>query len=81
MKKEIMKFGAPWCAPCKRLDQELKGLQIEVTEINVDDNPAAAAQFGISGLPTVLLMEDGKVIKRLHGATDAVIATIKDFVS
>ena len=64
---------APWCGPCKTLapvvDQlaaELAG-RVRVAKLNVDENPATAARFGIRGIPTLLVMRAGREVDRMVG--------------
>jgi len=65
---------APWCGPCRSLapvlDQiaaEMAG-RLRVAKLNVDDNPATAARFGIQSIPTLLVMQGGREVDRIVGA-------------
>ncbi len=65
---------APWCGPCRTvapvLDQMASDYagRLKITKLNVDENPATAAQFGIQSIPTMLLFHGGKLVDRLIGA-------------
>lgn len=66
----IVKFGAPWCGPCRVQDPILDELSQEgydVEKINVDENEELVEKYDISTVPTLLFFDDGKLVERKTG--------------
>ena len=67
--KKILRFTASWCQPCKslaiNLDEAKLDVLIEVVDIDTQD--ALAIEYMIRSVPTLVLVEDGKEIKRMSG--------------
>ena len=62
----VVKFGAPWCGPCKALGPLLERSaqefpNVSFVEINVDQSPMLAAKFHIRSVPTLMAWKDGAV--------------------
>jgi len=74
MAKQVIKFYADWCNPCKmygptfdRVKQDLQDI-IEFTEINVEeDTENLSGEYKVKGIPTTVLIEDGEVKKSQSG--------------
>ena len=72
-KKVLLDFWAPWCAPCRMViplvDEIAKErTDIKVGKINVDESPELAKQFGVFSIPTLVVMENGRIVRQEQGA-------------
>lgn len=73
----LVDFWAPWCAPCRivsplveRMAEELAG-RLKVVKVNSDEAPNLGRRFGIRGIPTLVLLDQGREIARVTGALPA----------
>ena len=70
----VVDFWAEWCGPCKQIGPALEELsnemegKIKVVKIDVDSNPAVAAELGVRGIPALFLFKNGEVVSNKTGA-------------
>ncbi|HSD65537.1 MAG TPA: thioredoxin [Vicinamibacteria bacterium] len=81
-KKEVAESGTPvlvdfwaeWCPPCRMIAPSIDALataysgRVKVGKLNVDENPGVSGAFGISSIPTLLVLRGGKVADQQIGA-------------
>ena len=69
----LVDFWAPWCCPCKAIAPTLEELateldgKLKIAKVNIDDNDAVAAEFGVRAIPTMILFKGGQVAETLVG--------------
>ena len=69
----LVDFWAPWCMPCRMLAPVVEQLAAEydgrlvVAKMNTDESPATPGQFGIMGIPTLILFKNGAEVERVVG--------------
>jgi thioredoxin 1 len=70
----VVDFWAEWCGPCKMIAPALEelagsmGSKVKIVKLNVDENPATAAKYGIMSIPTLMLFKNGELASRQVGA-------------
>ncbi len=73
----LLAFTAPWCSHSTRMKQELQVLAqsekgtVQIVEVNADEYPALAEQFGITKVPTTILYTEGVKLRTIEGAYNA----------
>jgi thioredoxin-like negative regulator of GroEL len=75
MAKQVIKFFAEWCGPCKaygptftKVREELESNQITFLEINIENDPDnLSGQYGVRGIPHTVVLEEGADVKGLSG--------------
>lgn len=69
----LVDFWAPWCAPCLAMSPILDeiathyGDKLKICKLNTDENKQLPAQYGIRGIPTLILFKQGEPVERIVG--------------
>jgi thioredoxin 2 len=70
----LVDLWAPWCGPCRAVSPALERIAqthagtLKLVKVNVDESPALSQRFRVQGIPTLLLLRDGRVVERQTGA-------------
>ncbi|GAA4696903.1 thioredoxin [Streptomyces buecherae] len=73
-KPVLVDFWAEWCGPCRQIAPSLEAIaaqhgdKIEIVKLNIDENPAVAAKYGVMSIPTMNVYQGGEVVKTIVGA-------------
>ena len=84
----MVDFTATWCGPCKMLEPVIKQLsqdwdgKVKVVKLDVDDNSNLAVQYGVMGVPTLILFVKGNPVQRLSGyqPKDRIISKFASYI-
>lgn len=80
----VVDFSATWCGPCQMLHPNFEKVSDELTDykfigIDVDENQELSARFNVRAVPTLVVIQDGKIKNITAGYMD--VATLKNFIS
>ena len=70
----VVDFWAEWCGPCRMIAPALEEIagtmngKVKIVKLNVDENPATAAKYGIMSIPTLMIFKNGEMAARQVGA-------------
>src|SRR5712664_4776619 len=70
----VVDFWAEWCGPCRMIAPALEEIagamngKVKIVKLNVDENPATAAKYGIQSIPTLMIFKNGQMASRQIGA-------------
>ena len=69
--KKVLRFTASWCGPCKMLARNLEDVDtnIPIEVIDIDEKQDIAVEYGVRGVPTLVMLDENVEVKRLVGMT------------
>jgi thioredoxin 1 len=69
----LVDFWAEWCGPCRMVAPVLEQIaaeqegKLKIVKLNVDENQQKPMEFGVTGIPTMILFKDGQAVERIVG--------------
>jgi thioredoxin 1 len=85
----VVDFYADWCRPCKMMKPVLEEVageyssKITIASVNTDQNKTLSSQYNISGIPCLVILKDGKEVKRIVGYRDKtqLVTELADYIN